>query len=67
MASRAPGAVGIPAGGDLIIAIDGQPVRRFSELLSYIINHTLVNQVVILTVLREGAELDIPLTIGARP
>lgn len=59
--------IGIPAGGDLIIAIDGQPVRRFSELLSYIINHTHVSQVVILTVLREGEELDIPLTIGARP
>ena len=59
--------LGINAGGDLIIAIDGQPVRRFSELLSYIINHTHVNQVVILTVLRDGAELDIPLTIGARP
>ena len=62
-----PTSIGIPAGGDLIIAIDGQPIRRFSELLSYIINHTQVNQVVILTVLREGAELDIPLTIGARP
>ena len=59
--------LGIYAGGDLIIAIDGQPVRRFSELLSYIINHTHVNQVVILTILRDGAELDIPLTIGARP
>ena len=62
-----PTSIGIYAGGDLIIAIDGQPVRRFSELLSYIINHTQVNQVVILTVLREGAELEIPLTIGARP
>ena len=59
--------LGIYAGGDLIIAIDGQPVRRFSELLSYIINHTHVNQVVIMTILRDGAELDIPLTIGARP
>jgi len=59
--------IGIFAGGDLIIAIDDQPVRRFSELLSYIINHTQVDQVVILTILRDGEELDIPLTIGARP
>ena len=60
-------AVGVNAGGDLIIAIDGHPVRRNGDLLSYLINNTQVDQVVILTILRDGEEIEISLTIGARP
>ena len=30
---------GLLAGGDLIIAIDGRPIRRFDELLSYLITN----------------------------
>ncbi len=60
-------AVGVNAGGDLIIAIDGYPIRRNGDLLSYLINNTQVDQVVTLTILRDGEELDISLTIGARP
>jgi 2-alkenal reductase len=59
--------VGINAGGDLIIALDGHPIRRNGDLLSYLINNTQVDQVVTLTILRDGEEIDISLTIGARP
>jgi 2-alkenal reductase len=59
--------IGLQRGGDLIIAIDDLPVRQFSDLLSYLINHTQVDQVVTLTVLRDGVELSLPLTLGARP
>lgn len=59
--------VGVNAGGDLIIAIDGYPIRRNGDLLSYLINNTQVDQVVTLTIFRDGEELDISLTIGARP
>jgi 2-alkenal reductase len=55
------------AGGDLIVAIDGLRVHTFSELLSYILTQTEVDQTVILTVVRDGEEMDIDLTIGARP
>lgn len=55
------------AGGDLIVAIDGIRVHTFSELLSYILTRTEVDQTVVLTILRDGEELDINLTIGARP
>jgi 2-alkenal reductase len=58
---------GLRRGGDLIIAIDHQPVYQFSDLLSYLINHTQVDQVVTFTVLRDGEEIDLSLTIGARP
>jgi 2-alkenal reductase len=58
---------GVDPGGDLIIAIDGTPVRNFAELLSYLINNTEVDQEVVLTVLRQGEELELRLTISARP
>lgn len=55
------------AGGDLIVAIDGLRVQTFSELLSYLLTETEVEQTVVLTVVRDGEELDIDLVIGARP
>nr|MBI2904242.1 trypsin-like peptidase domain-containing protein [Chloroflexota bacterium] len=58
---------GLLAGGDLIIAIDGRPVNVFADLLSYLVNHASVGQTVKITVLRDGAQQDIDLTLGARP
>lgn len=58
---------GLNAGGDLIIAIDGQPVRDFGELLSYLINYKSPGDVVKLTVLRGEQELTFDLTLGKRP
>ena len=42
--------------GDLIVAVDGLPVQVFSELMSYLVNHTRPGQAVKLTVLRDGGE-----------
>jgi 2-alkenal reductase len=58
---------GLFAGGDLIVAIDGRPVNVFADLLSYLVNHASVGQTVKLTVLRDGTQQDINLTLGARP
>ncbi|MGD2253646.1 MAG: trypsin-like peptidase domain-containing protein [Anaerolineales bacterium] len=57
----------ISSGGDLIIAIDGNPVRTFNDLLSYLVNHTSVGQEITLTVLRQGEQLDVSVTLAARP
>jgi 2-alkenal reductase len=65
--SRSPAFEVIPPGGDLITFIDGTPVREFGDLLSYLVNHTEVGQVVMLTILRDGEEIEIPVTIAARP
>ncbi|HKZ55092.1 MAG TPA: trypsin-like peptidase domain-containing protein [Anaerolineales bacterium] len=54
-------------GGDLIIAIDGHRIVEFGDLISYLVSETGVGQQVTLTVLRDGQELDIAVTIGARP
>ncbi|MFZ5909697.1 MAG: S1C family serine protease [Chloroflexota bacterium] len=58
---------GLGAGGDLIIAIDGQPVLRFDDLLKYLINYKSPGDTVVLTVLRSEEQLDIPVTLGKRP
>jgi 2-alkenal reductase len=55
------------SGGDLIIAIDGEPIYKFADLLSYLFKYTNAGQSVTLTVIRDNEEVEIPLTIGARP
>ena len=54
-------------GGDIITAIDGQPVQAVEDLLGYLVQHTAVGQIVTLDVLRNGEAITIPLTLGARP
>jgi 2-alkenal reductase len=55
------------SGGDLIIAIDGEPIFKFADLLSYLFKYTEAGQSVTLTVVRDNEEVEIPLMIGARP
>ena len=54
-------------GGDLIIAIDGLPVASFADINRYLVYATHPGQGIELTVLREGAEKTVQLTLGARP
>jgi len=53
----APGRVSITY-GDVIIAVDGQPVESYEEMVSYIFNHTEVGQTIRVTVLRNGKQLE---------
>ena len=62
--SRLPG---LNAGGDLIVAFDGRPVGTFDELLSFLITSKSPGDTVVLTVLRDGAEVDLTVTLGERP
>ncbi len=54
-------------GGDVIIAIDDQPVRKFDDLLVYLFRYASPGDTVVLTVWRDGEELRIPVTLGVRP
>jgi S1-C subfamily serine protease len=58
---------GLLAGGDLIVAIDGITVRQFDDLLSYLFKKTEVGQEITLTVIRDNEEVNLTLTVGARP
>lgn len=57
----------LKAGGDLITAIDGQPVSNFDDLLSYLITNKAPGENVVLTVVRDGQTMDVTLTLDKRP
>jgi 2-alkenal reductase len=54
-------------GADVIIAIDGKPVKAFDDLLVYLARSTQVNQTITLTILRDGNEQTVQVTLVARP
>ncbi len=60
---------GLPVliGGDVVMAVDGQAVRAFDDLLEYVALRAEVGQTVQLTVLRDGREQTIAVTLEARP
>ncbi|MEP7289582.1 MAG: trypsin-like peptidase domain-containing protein [Chloroflexota bacterium] len=57
----------IPTGGDIIVAVDKQPVKHFDDLTSYLFTKTKVGQTITLTVLRNGKQQDLQVTLAARP
>jgi S1-C subfamily serine protease len=58
---------GYNSGGDLIIAVDGITVRDFSDMITYILNNTSPGNTITFTVLRDGEEIQLDLTLGKRP
>lgn len=56
-----------PVGGDVIIAIEGKAIRTFGDVVAYLARYTEVEQTVSLTVLRDGKQQDIKVTLKARP
>ncbi|OGN92269.1 MAG: hypothetical protein A2Y88_12535 [Chloroflexi bacterium RBG_13_48_10] len=54
-------------GGDVITAIDGQPIKNMSDIIAYLAIHTQVGQSVNLTILRDGQTQNIEVTLGSRP
>lgn len=64
----ASGPVYLQSGGDLIIAIDGQPVKTFDDLLVYLESFKSPGDRIELTVLRPGeGEQQVAITLGQRP
>jgi S1-C subfamily serine protease len=57
----------VPTGGDIIVAVDDRPVMGFEDLTAYLFAKTTPGQTVTLTVLRDGKEQKIPVTLAARP
>jgi len=56
----------VPIGGDVIVAVDGQPITSFNDLVAYLARNTEVGQTVSLTVLRQGKEEKISVVLEAR-
>jgi 2-alkenal reductase len=58
---------GLKAGGDLIIAIDGQPVQTFADLLGYLMTSKSPGDTVSLLILRDNKEQEVKVTLAKRP
>ena len=57
---------GLYKGGDLIIAVDGQPIKDFSELMSYMVVNKNPGETITFTVLRDGQTIDVDVLLGFR-
>jgi S1-C subfamily serine protease len=54
-------------GGDVITAFDSQPVTGMDDLIAYLARSTKVDQKVTLTILRNGKQETVDVTLTARP
>ncbi len=54
-------------GGDVIVAIDGHPISSLDDLLTYLVENTSPGDRVVLTVIREGKVVNVPVVLGERP
>jgi S1-C subfamily serine protease len=59
--------VQVAAGGDIIVAIDGQEVKRFDDVVNYLASSTSVGDQVTLTIMRDGRQMDVKVTLEERP
>jgi len=57
----------VEIGGDVITAIDGQPVKTFDDMLVYLSLQTSPGQEVTLTIIRDGKYQDVKVQLGTRP
>ena len=56
----------LPAGGDVIIAVDGEPVQSASDLQEVVFSHE-PGDTVTLAVVRDGEQIEIPVTLEIVP
>jgi S1-C subfamily serine protease len=61
------GNLAVPLGGDIVLSIDGRSVGSTAELRAYIENNKMPGDSVTLTILRNGQQIDIPVTLSERP
>jgi S1-C subfamily serine protease len=58
---------GLYGGGDIIVAVDGRPVLVYGDVISYIFLHKFPGDTIVLNVIRNGVEKEVPLILGKRP
>ncbi|HEC34804.1 MAG TPA: PDZ domain-containing protein [Chloroflexi bacterium] len=57
----------IPVGGDIISAINGEPITDFKELTLYLESEVQVGDTVEVTLIRDGQEITVTVTLAERP
>jgi S1-C subfamily serine protease len=57
----------LPIGGDILTAIDGQPITSDRDLNLYLDTKTEVGQTIQVSIVRDGQEMTLPVTLTERP
>ena len=57
---------GFYSGGDIITAVDGMPVKVYGDLIAYIFKNKSPGDVITLTIIRNGQQKEVELTLGSR-
>ena len=57
----------VPIGGDIIVAMNGTPIMGMNDVVAYTVEHTQPGDAVEFTVMRDGEELRVEITMGTRP
>ena len=57
----------VPVGGDVIVGVDGRPVRSHEELTRYLITETSPDESVSVDLIRDGERLTERVTLAERP
>jgi S1-C subfamily serine protease len=57
----------LPIGGDVITAINGQPIASYGELTVYLEEHTSIGETVTVTIIRNARKMDLKAVLAERP
>ena len=57
----------IPVGGEIIIAVNGEPIANLQQLTVYLETKTQVGDTVEVTLIRDGQEMTVSVTLAERP
>ncbi|MGH9933495.1 MAG: S1C family serine protease, partial [Nitrososphaerales archaeon] len=57
----------IRLGGDVIVSIDDNPVRKIDDILVYIQREKSIGDEMVLNIIRDGEPMQVTLTLGERP
>ena len=53
--------------GDIVLAMNGQTIKNNDDLASYLEQHTLPGDNIVLTVIRGTSQISVTVTLGTRP
>jgi len=57
----------IIVGGDIVVAFDGTRIRNMDDLSTYLEEHTLPNQTIDVSIIRDDETITLQLKLGTRP
>jgi S1-C subfamily serine protease len=61
------GAIPVRTGGDIVLTINGTPLKKFDDLINFLARETSVGDRVQLTILRDGQEMNLEVELTERP